>query len=355
MSGLPAPLTPADCDLRDFQFMPLDVARLRDSDLAALESPEACWAAVLLWSASWHQVPAASLPNDNRILSQLAGYGRVVKEWERVKAGALRGWVQCADGRLYHPVVAEKAMESWGKKVQHHWKKECDRIRKMNKAREAEGKQLLQIPPEPGGRIGECHPEAERIPPEINEIPPEIEEEAAPYKNTSDGIPVENALKGQGQGQGQCKPNTSLDTSNGVGIGNSVSERPIVGRNVEISVLLRAANVKPMTAMHPLAVQWAGNAAITDDLLRAAIETARQYKPNGHISPNYLQPIIAQLLEPPAEAKPKIDYSWRKSNEGIDRMGRELKMQARPSESYQDYARRIDEELERRRRGGTAA
>jgi hypothetical protein len=28
------PLTPSDCDLRDFQSMPLDVARLRDSDLA---------------------------------------------------------------------------------------------------------------------------------------------------------------------------------------------------------------------------------------------------------------------------------------------------------------------------------
>ena len=27
----PAPLTPVDCDLRDFAFMPLDVVRLRDA------------------------------------------------------------------------------------------------------------------------------------------------------------------------------------------------------------------------------------------------------------------------------------------------------------------------------------
>ena len=72
----PAPLTHARCDLRDFTFMPLDVVRLRDSDLAALESPEACWAAVLLWAASWHQVPAASLPDDDRVLINPRGLRR---------------------------------------------------------------------------------------------------------------------------------------------------------------------------------------------------------------------------------------------------------------------------------------
>jgi hypothetical protein len=29
---VPAPLTPVDCDLRDFQYMELDVRRLRDSN-----------------------------------------------------------------------------------------------------------------------------------------------------------------------------------------------------------------------------------------------------------------------------------------------------------------------------------
>ncbi|MEN9288472.1 MAG: hypothetical protein RL317_95, partial [Pseudomonadota bacterium] len=124
------PLVPADVDLQDFQYMPLDVRRLRDSDLAALESPEACWAAVLLWSASWHQVPAASLPDDDRVLANLAGYGRVVKEWQRVREGALRGWIKCDDGRLYHPVVAEKALEAWDSKVHHAHGKLKERLRK---------------------------------------------------------------------------------------------------------------------------------------------------------------------------------------------------------------------------------
>jgi hypothetical protein len=131
-NNLPEPLTPLDCDLRDFPFMPLDVTRLRDSDLAALESPEACWAAVLLWCASWHQQPAASLPDDDRVLSNLAGFGRVVKEWMKVKDGALRGWIKCSDGRLYHHAVAEKAITAWNGKLQQSWRTELARIKKHN-------------------------------------------------------------------------------------------------------------------------------------------------------------------------------------------------------------------------------
>ena len=66
-----APLTQPDCDLQDFPFMPLHVARLRDSDLAATVDPEAAWYAVMLWAASWHQIPSASLPNDEMVLARL--------------------------------------------------------------------------------------------------------------------------------------------------------------------------------------------------------------------------------------------------------------------------------------------
>lgn len=115
----PLPLVPAEVDIRDFAFMPLDVSRLRDSDLAANETPEACWAAVLLWAASWHQIPAASIPNDDRWIAKQAGYaqrGKIAKEWSDIRSGALRNWVECSDGRLYHPVVAEKALIAWASK-----------------------------------------------------------------------------------------------------------------------------------------------------------------------------------------------------------------------------------------------
>lgn len=130
VNAAPAPLVPSDVDLRDFAFMPLDVVRLRDSDLSASANGEEFRAAVLLWCASWHQVPAASIPNDDAILSSLAGFGRVVKEWLKVRKGALRGWVLCSDGRLYHPVVAEKARDAWESK-----KKQRDRTAAARAAR----------------------------------------------------------------------------------------------------------------------------------------------------------------------------------------------------------------------------
>lgn len=117
VTELPEPLTPPECDLRDFSWMPLDVIRLRDSSLSARATGEEFRAAVLLWCASWHQSPAASLPSDDIELAALCGFGRALSEWERVRDGALRGWVQCADGRLYHPIVAEKAREAWENKL----------------------------------------------------------------------------------------------------------------------------------------------------------------------------------------------------------------------------------------------
>jgi hypothetical protein len=113
MSDLPRAPVPPDCDLTGLAFMPLEVKRLASSDLASQETPEACWAAVLLWCESWQQVPAASLTDNDSALARAAGYGRDLKRWAKVRAGALRGWQKCDDGRLYHPVVAEKALEAW--------------------------------------------------------------------------------------------------------------------------------------------------------------------------------------------------------------------------------------------------
>jgi hypothetical protein len=126
----PAPLTPPDCDLRDFSWMPLDVLRLRDSDLTVLSSGDAFRAAVLLWCASWHQVPAASLPTDDRLLANLAGYGRDMAGWAEVRGDAIRGFVECSDGRLYHRVVAEKALEA-----DEQRKAQKERTRKATDAR----------------------------------------------------------------------------------------------------------------------------------------------------------------------------------------------------------------------------
>jgi hypothetical protein len=128
---LPPPLVDSRVDLRDFDFMPLDVARLRDSSLAIEATGEEFRAAVLLWCAAWHQTPAASLPDNDQALSTYAGYGRTeVRAWRKVRTGALRGFVLCSDGRLYHVVLAEKANEAWEGRLRHRHKKECERIKK---------------------------------------------------------------------------------------------------------------------------------------------------------------------------------------------------------------------------------
>lgn len=121
------PLTPPGCDLRDFAFMPLDAARLLDSDLFALSSGDEFKAAIALWCKAWMQVPCGSLPNDDRVLAHLSGAG---SRWKKVREMALRGFILCDDGRLYHPVVAEKALEAWGKKQSYR-----ERSRKGNAKR----------------------------------------------------------------------------------------------------------------------------------------------------------------------------------------------------------------------------
>lgn len=283
----PAPLTPADCNLQDFPFMPLDVARLRDSDMAAYVSPEACWAAVLLWSAAWHQVPAASLPDDDRFLAKAAGYGRVVKEWMNVREGALHGWVKCADGRLYHPVVAEKANESWHKKLHHAWKKECDRIRKANKQREQEGKAALPFPPEPLSTSAS-------IPLETAGIPAETPSTSSGHDESGDGNPLENALKGEGEGQGE-------------GQGQGEFKTPPLGRPTSAQPELSAVPICPTPvgdlskAMRDLGIMGQpadprlialAQQGISVETMRAACDDARHSKPNERIPPAYVFSIL---------------------------------------------------------------
>ncbi len=119
MTEPPAPLIASDIDLRDFPYMPLDVVRLRDSEITAIVSGEAFRAAVILWCVAWHQLPAASLPSDDRALARMAGFGRDLDGWNAIKAEALHGFVLCSDGRYYHPVIAEKARDAWeAKKAQ---------------------------------------------------------------------------------------------------------------------------------------------------------------------------------------------------------------------------------------------
>jgi hypothetical protein len=107
------PLVPAEVDLTDFPFMPIMIARLKQSRawLACKRKPELAFYMLNLWTASWHARPASSLENDDDVLADLAMCAP--QAWKKVKADVMRGWVSCSDGRLYHPVVAERALDAW--------------------------------------------------------------------------------------------------------------------------------------------------------------------------------------------------------------------------------------------------
>ncbi len=109
---LPEPFVPADADLRGVTFMPLMGERLFKSATWIQASPRAQVAALRLWwHAFAHEVPAGSLPDDERLLAAHAALPTAA--FRTVREQAMRGWVKCSDGRLYHKVVAELALDAW--------------------------------------------------------------------------------------------------------------------------------------------------------------------------------------------------------------------------------------------------
>lgn len=113
---IPEPPVPAEVDLRGMPFMPLYIDRLQKSKawLLCKRRPELAFFFMNLWMRSWQEVPAASLEDDDDVLADAAMVDH--RTWSKVRADALRGWVKCSDGRLYHPVVAELALEAWGQR-----------------------------------------------------------------------------------------------------------------------------------------------------------------------------------------------------------------------------------------------
>ncbi len=179
---LPPPVPP-DADLTDFKFMPLEVVRLRRSRswLICRRKPHLGFYMLNLWATAWHERPAGSLEPDDDVLSDAAMCSP--EKWAKVRADVMRGWYLASDGRLYHPVVAEKVFDAWEAKLLARWSKECDRIRKENKKRlENQGLPILDPLP----------------------IPEKPRLERPVFPDDGDGIPAEIALKGR-EGKGDLR------------------------------------------------------------------------------------------------------------------------------------------------------
>lgn len=181
------PLVPSEVDLRDFAFMPLEVARLRRSKawLIAKRKPEVGFYMMNLWCAAWHDVPAGSLEDDDDVLADLAMCSPA--RWAKVRDDALHGWVRCDDGRLYHPTVAEKALQSWEAKKAQRQRTEAART-----AREQKKSQSL-----PGGDTRNVTKPA-----------------TTPVtKSVTDNV---TESKGEGEGEGEGQSSGSKEPSAGV-------------------------------------------------------------------------------------------------------------------------------------------
>jgi hypothetical protein len=108
----PVPI-PDDMDLRrSLGFMVDPIAMFNDP---MFRFPTA-YAHTVFWrlvAQAWLQKPAASLPDDYHELWHLAKFG-TKRQFENNAQYILKDWEPHANGRLYHPYVTEKAMNTLG-------------------------------------------------------------------------------------------------------------------------------------------------------------------------------------------------------------------------------------------------
>ena len=152
--NLPAPPVPADLDMARCWWLKLDVGRFLNSDFNISTHSDGAWrAGVTLMLRSWQMIPAGSLPNDDRALARLAGVS--LPRWRRLKGEALAGFILCADGRLYHPMICAEALEALEEMNRAEQARKRDRDRK---APPAEADRNPSGNPPPTGHDATEHP-----------------------------------------------------------------------------------------------------------------------------------------------------------------------------------------------------
>ncbi|MBI4695542.1 MAG: DUF1376 domain-containing protein [Gammaproteobacteria bacterium] len=106
------------------------------SELFALSTGDEFKAAVALWCRAWVQTPPGSLPDDDRVLAAFSG---ARESWPAVRDMALRGFVKCSDGRLYHTTLCEDVLRAAESRDQH-----AARVQNKNE-RQARWRERLKV------------------------------------------------------------------------------------------------------------------------------------------------------------------------------------------------------------------
>ncbi|MBB3257687.1 hypothetical protein F4827_002552 [Paraburkholderia bannensis] len=376
MTELPNPLTPPDCDLRNFREMPIDVPRLLGSDLVHDESPEACWSAMLLWCVSWHEVPAGSIPDNDEWLAKRAGYwhkGKLDPTWHEVRDGALHGWIKCNDGRLYHPVLAEKVNASWFSKHRHAHDKLGERMRKRNKARVEKGQLPLEMPDlEAWIEMGRPL-ERELFPEEFpnlsagkttasagSVVQSQRKSSYLPTEtdDCSDGIPLENALnRNEQNGNEMSGVERNLKTiGSNDGSATAPRAREIDGKLTAAGVSMsligwereRNKAARGITAANQQVIDLAALSVSADELRKAYEDAVADRLATDDPTPvnaGFVRTFVEKRRRPVVKRE---DNAWKRSDKGIESKASELGIYPRAGESHDALRERCEAEIRRR-------
>lgn len=311
-AALPGPPIGADVDLRDFSFMPLDVRRLLSSEtwIEAADDPRLGHALMSLWAESWHQVPAGSLPDNDRVLQRLSMCPDV-KEWRRIRERALAGWRRCSDGRLYHPVVVEKAQESWTHKVAQRERTALATAARERKRREKD--EAIEKALSERDERANADAKADDV----------ARDEGRDEQRDVVRDVARDVIRDvhQGTGTGTVKPKTPeaarIDANTIPVPAEGPCAAPLPPPEPEVSPTRRGAVAVVLrdlgvvcTYAHPTVCDWASK-GVTDEQIREAVQVARMRKPLPEPIPiAYLVPIVRELHDRPVDAGGSRERDW---------------------------------------------
>jgi uncharacterized phage protein (TIGR02220 family) len=142
MNDLPEPPYLPDTKDKGWRFE-IDLQQVQQSDTWALASAEIRPWLLMLWVASWQQVPCGSLPSDDKVIA--ARIGMPFESFNAAKNVLMRGWWLASDGRLYHETITERVIAMLDRK-----KAERDRqaaYRASLKARKSAGDAPAAVTP----------------------------------------------------------------------------------------------------------------------------------------------------------------------------------------------------------------
>lgn len=271
---LPAPLVPAHVDLAGYPGFVLDVDLLLNSELVAVGSPDECWAAMLLWCKSWRQSPPGSLPDDDKVLAAFSATG---KRWPKIKAMALRGFVKCSDGRLYHKVLAQKANLAWEGR-----QKRSARGRSGNEARW--GKPPTDSIAEGSPKESLCDPCAIL----------EGSQGDILVRSLCDPCASQVEVEVEVEVNTKAKANTDSSAQQTItSYARAPPEKQTPNNTTRLAVELRALGVQ-ITTSHPALHEWLGKA--THEQVLEAVGIAKSRKKDAPIPALYLTPIINDIV-----------------------------------------------------------